>query len=58
LNTGKRFLTKAYVFDISHVQAAYASFLWNTEEDEEAGSNDPQCLPQHFHFGAMATTGA
>lgn len=45
--------------DDSHVQAAYASFLWDTEEDEDAaGSNDPQCLPQHFHFGAMATTGA
>jgi hypothetical protein len=44
--------------DISHVQAAYASFLWDTEEDEDASSNDPQSLPQHFHFGAMATTGA
>jgi tetratricopeptide (TPR) repeat protein len=44
--------------DDSHVQAAYASFLWDTEEDEDASSNDPQCLPQHFHFGAMATSGA
>ncbi|WJX79075.1 hypothetical protein P8452_62229 [Trifolium repens] len=44
--------------DDSHVQAAYASFLWDTEEDEDASSNDPQSLPQHFHFGAMATTSA
>ncbi|PNY03685.1 TPR domain protein [Trifolium pratense] len=42
--------------DDSHVQAAYASFLWDTEEDE--GCNESQCLPQHFHLGAMATTGA
>ncbi|XP_004493845.1 uncharacterized protein [Cicer arietinum] len=42
----------------SHVQAAYASFLWDTEENEDAGCNQPQCLPPHFHLGAMATTGA
>ncbi|GAU19317.1 hypothetical protein TSUD_336030 [Trifolium subterraneum] len=42
--------------DDSHVQAAYASFLWDTEEDESC--NESQCLPQHFHLGAMATTGA
>ncbi|CAK8543655.1 unnamed protein product [Lathyrus sativus] len=42
----------------SHVQAAYASFLWDTEEDEDAGCDEMQCLPQHFHVGAMATTGA
>ncbi|XP_004493826.1 uncharacterized protein [Cicer arietinum] len=41
----------------SHVQAAYASFLWDTEEEEGAGWNQQQCLPQHFHLGAMATTG-
>jgi len=58
LHVGKCILTIAYVFDTSHVQAAYASFLWDTEEENDAGCNDSQCLPQHFHLGAMATTGA
>lgn len=44
-------------YDNSHVQAAYASFLWDTEEDED-DSNEPQCLPPHPHQGAMATAGA
>lgn len=45
------------VHDISHVHAAYASFLWDTEEGED-DCNEPQFSPPQFHHGAMATAGA
>lgn len=37
----------------SHVHAAHASFLWDTEEGED-GCNESQCLPSHLHLGAIA----
>jgi len=49
---------RSYFFcDNSHVHAAYASFLWDAEEEED-GNNEAQCLPPHSHQGAMATAGA
>lgn len=40
----------------SHVHAAYASFLWETEEDEDG--DDLCVLPSHFQNGAMASATA
>lgn len=34
----------------SHVQAAYASFLWDTEEYEECDvPKHVEAMPSHFH---------
>lgn len=45
----------------SHVHAAYASFLWETEEDEDESDvpkeSEVMLMPSHFH-GAVASASA
>ena len=44
----------------SHVHAAYASFLWETEEDEDECDvpRDFDVMPPQFQQGVMASTSA
>ena len=44
------------LFFYSHVHAAYASFLWETEEDADdcAATSDIDSMPPQFHEGTLA----
>ncbi|XWS36494.1 hypothetical protein CRYUN_Cryun20dG0089700 [Craigia yunnanensis] len=44
------------IFCISHVHAAYASFLWETEDaDECAAPSDIDSMPPQFHERTLAS---
>jgi hypothetical protein len=52
-------LNKFSIFVYSHVHAAYASFLWETEDDDDdvdckVPPKDFDAKPPHFHEGAVA----